>query len=72
MCACGNETNTIRYSHGKKTCNKCGTVNLSGTFLRHLEGEANYYAKDILQKHNKDGSLNENFKEVYGTGRNVQ
>lgn len=65
-CDCGTKTNTIRYKNGKKTCQNCATLNLSGQFLRRLEGEARYYAKDILQPKDKD------FKEVYGEGRNTK
>ena len=65
-CDCGNKTNILRYKNGKKTCNKCAKLELSGTFLRRLEGEARYYAKDIIQPSDP------NFKEVYGEGRNIK
>lgn len=65
-CDCGHKTNILRYKGGKKTCDNCDTINLSGRFLRLLEGEARYYAKDILQPKDKD------FKEVYGEGRNIK
>ena len=70
-CNCGNKTNTIRYVHGKKTCQKCAPQNLSGQFLRRLEGEANYYQADIQQKYKKNGTINENFQQIYGEGRNT-
>jgi predicted ATPase with chaperone activity len=66
LCSCGNKTNTLRFSNGKKTCEKCAKMNLSGTFLRRLEGEALYYKKDILQPSDP------NFKEVYGEGKNTK
>lgn len=64
-CDCGNKTNAIRYKNGKKTCSKCVKMNLSGEFLRNLEGEARAYAADILQPNNP------NFASVYGKGRNI-
>ena len=70
-CDCGQKTNTIRYVHGKKTCQKCAPQNLSGQFLRRLEGEALYYAADIQQVTKKDGTINENFVQLYGKGRNT-
>lgn len=65
-CACGWQVNTIRYKDGKKTCDHCAPLNLSGTFLRRMEGEARHYAKDILQP-DQDG-----FTELYGEGRNTK
>jgi hypothetical protein len=65
-CACGCQAKVIRYVDGKKTCDRCKPVNRSGTFLRHLEGEAREYDRDIVQAVNKDGSINENFVELYG------
>ena len=70
-CDCGQKTNTIRYVHGKKTCQKCAPQNLSGQFLRRLEGEALYYQADIQQKYKKNGTINENFQELYGEGKNT-
>lgn len=72
QCNCGAQTNSIRYKNGHKTCNKCATINLSGEFLRRLEGEARYYERDIQQKYQKNGQLNPNFVELYGKGRNVK
>lgn len=48
-CSCGKKVNKLRYQDGKKTCDYCNPLNLSGTFLRRLEGEKQYYAADILQ-----------------------
>lgn len=70
-CACGYQAPYIRYINGKKTCDKCTPQARSGTFLRKMEGEVREYQRDVLQKYNKDGSLNEDFKEVYGEGRNA-
>lgn len=65
-CACGAATDVIRYVNGKKTCNRCNKPNLSGTFLRRMEGEKQHYAKDILQP----GDIG--FDELYGTGKNIR
>lgn len=65
-CACGSATNLIRYIDGKKTCSRCQPTNLSGTFLRRMEGEKQAHAADILQP-GQDG-----FKELYGEGRNIK
>lgn len=70
-CSCGAQVEWVRYLNGKKVCQRCNPVNLSGIFLRRLEGEAREYDRDILQKYLKDGSLNPNFQEVYGKGRNA-
>lgn len=59
-CACGAQVQVIRYKDGKKTCDRCNPTNLSGTFLRRLEGEKQYYAADILQP-GMDG-----YDELYG------
>ena len=66
QCDCGQKTNTIRYKNGKKTCQKCAPQNLSGQFLRHMEGERNYYQKDILQPSSPF------FKDVYKEGKNLR
>jgi hypothetical protein len=65
QCKCGTKTNKLRYKNGIKQCDKCSPQNLSGTFLRRLEGEALYYKRDILQPSDP------NFKDVYGEGRNT-
>ena len=65
-CDCGTRTTVLRYKDGKRVCDNCEQRNLSGTFLRRLELEAKYYAKDILQPTNKDGTINKNYEEVYG------
>jgi len=65
-CSCGHQVKVIRYKDGKKTCDYCNPTNLSGTFLRRMEGEKQYYAKDILQP-GQDG-----FEELYGEGRNIK
>lgn len=65
-CQCGNKTNKLRYDQGKQVCDKCSPQNLGNIFLRRLEGEKQYYAKDILQKINKDGTINKDYEEAYG------
>lgn len=70
-CSCGRHVDVIRYVDGKKRCDHCLPINRSGTFLRKMEGEAREYQRDILQKYNKEGSLNPNFIEVYGEGKNA-
>lgn len=70
-CACGNKTESIRYVNSKKVCNKCEPKSLSGQWERRIMGERMQHAKDILQKYNKDGSINKDFQEAYGEGRNV-
>lgn len=70
-CSCGAHVDVIRYVDGKKVCNRCTAQSKSGTFLRRMEGEAREYARDIVQKYNKDGSVNPNFIELYGEGRNI-
>lgn len=65
-CACGAQMLIIRYKDGKKTCDRCSPVNLSGSFLRRMEAEKQHYAKDLLQP-GDDG-----FKELYGEGKNVK
>ncbi len=66
ICSCGNKTKVIRYQSGKKVCDNCSFKNLSGQFLRNLEGEARFYQKEILQPYNKDGTINKDYEEVYG------
>lgn len=70
-CGCGAYTDVIRYVDGKKVCNRCAPQSKSGTFLRRMEGEAREYARDIVQKFNKDGSINPDFTELYGNGKNL-
>ena len=70
-CGCGKYVEVVRYVDGKKVCQFCSPVKRSGTFLRRMEGEAREYARDIVQKYNKDGSLNPNFTELYGEGKNA-
>ena len=65
-CGCGCQSKVIRYVDGKKTCDRCHPVNRSGTFLRHLEGEAREYDRDIVQPLRKDGTMNEDYLELYG------
>ena len=72
ICQCGWEAKTITYVNGKKTCSYCKPRSLSGQFDRRMNQDRQHFAKDILQKFNKDGSINNNFKEVYGEGRNVK
>lgn len=71
-CSCGAQVDVVRYADGKKVCNRCTPTSRSGTFLRRMEGEKREYARDIVQKYNKDGSINENFTELYGEGRNLK
>lgn len=71
QCSCGKSADVIRYKDGKKVCNRCEPLKKSGTFLRRLEGEAREYDRDIIQKYHKDGSLNPDFIELYGKGKNA-
>ena len=65
-CSCGASTNKLRYTNGKTTCDSCTSTNLSGSWRRRVDGDRNHYAKDILQRYNKDGSRNQDFVEAYG------
>ena len=65
-CTCGKKTTVLRFYDGVLKCSACAPLNLSGTFLRHLEGEKQYYAADILQKGDKG------FEELYGKGKNIR
>ena len=67
LCDCGRKTETIRIHNGKKTCDDCTPRNLSGAFLRRLETENTYYARDILQPYDKSGNRNPEYIETYGT-----
>ena len=66
LCDCKARVTVIRYKDGKRVCYNCEQRNLSGQFLRRLELESKYYAADILQPYNKDGTINKNYEEVYG------
>lgn len=70
-CSCGKRVTKIRYRNGKSECDQCAPISLSGTFLRRMDMERQTYAKDILQKYNKDGSVNKDFEEAYGKGKNI-
>ena len=65
-CSCGVLTSKIRYTNNKTTCDSCQFNNLSGQWMKRAEGDKNHYAKDILQRFNKDGTRNEDFETAYG------
>ena len=37
-----------------------------------MEGEIREHAAAVVQKYNKDGTLNPDFQELYGEGRNLK
>ena len=66
-CDCGAKVTALIYhTDGHKTCANCKPTNLSGNFLRRMEGEKQYYAKDLLQPGD------EGFEQLYGEGRNIK
>ncbi len=65
-CSCGRKTTAISYIDGKKRCYDCKSNTLSGKWERENTMERQYYAKDILQLKNKDGTINQDFVNAYG------
>lgn len=63
-CDCGMFVTKVRYKGGKKVCENCEPVNLSGSWERNNQQERNKYARDILQPGQ------EGFKELYGNAKN--
>lgn len=66
ICSCGKKVNNIKWINGKKSCDYCSASSLTGQFERRINGDRQEFAKDILQRKNKDGTDNQDFIEVYG------
>lgn len=67
VCTCGRHVHRVKWlSNGKKVCDYCNPSSLTGQFERRINGDRQEFAKDILQRKNKDGTNNQDFIEVYG------